>query len=216
MTTDVVWVNPSARVKTAVILMKGHDIGALPVVHNSDGVVGLVTLADLLGEHSEAIIGDLMRTDFVGIGPDATAQEAAELMHKSGVSHLLVMERERLLGIISGSDLMLELGRTYDPLTELPWSDSFREWATDALKSGQEISVILFDLDQFGRFNKRHGHVVGDRVLKAAANVLKSGIDPTMEMVCRYGGDEFVVVSTRLADRGGGPREAACRSGSRA
>lgn len=200
MTTDVVWVNPSARVKTAVILMKGHDIGALPVLRNGDGVVGVVTLADLVGEPSETSIGDLMRTDFVSIEPDATAQEAAELLSQSGASHLLVMSQGELLGIISGSDLMTELGRTYDPLTELPWSDSFREWATEALKSGQEISVILFDLDQFGKFNKRHGHVIGDRVLKAAANVFKSGIDPAVEMVCRYGGDEFAIVTTRLAD----------------
>ena len=200
MTTDVVWVSPSARVKTAVILMKGHDIGALPVLHDTEGVVGLVTLADLVGEPPEAVIEDLMQADFVSVPPDTTVQDAAEIMSESRVSHLLVMERGNLLGVVTWSDLMPELGRSYDPLTELPWSDSFREWAMNALKNGLEISVILFDLDGFGKFNKRHGHVIGDRVLKAAANVLGSGIDAAMEMVCRYGGDEFAIVSTRNAD----------------
>ncbi len=200
MTSGVVWINPSARVKTAVILMKGHNIGALPVIHNSDGVVGLVTLHDLLGESQEASISDLMNSNFVAISPDITVHGAAEIMHENGTSHLLVMENDHLIGIISDKDLIPELGRTYDPLTELPWSDTFREWAIDALKRSQEISVILFDLDQFGRFNKEHGHVIGDRVLQEVAGALKTGTDPDLELVCRYGGDEFAIVSVRLAE----------------
>lgn len=200
MTSDVVWVNPSAPVKTAVILMKSHNIGALPVIRNNDGVVGLVTLKDLLGEPPDASIADLMQTDFPIIEPTATVHAAAELMRKSGMGFLLVMDHGQLEGILSESDLMSEIGRTYDPLTDLPWSDTFREWAVNALKQGTEISVILFDLDQFGKFNKRHGHVMGDTVLKAAANVFKTGTDPDMDLVCRYGGDEFAIVSIRLAD----------------
>lgn len=200
MTSDVVWVNPSAPVKTAVILMKSHNIGALPVIRNNDGVVGLVTLKDLLGEPPDTSIADLMQANFASIEPTATVHAAAELMSESGKGFLLVMNHGQLEGILSESDLLPEIGRTFDPLTELPWSDTFREWAMNALKQGTEISVILFDLDQFGKFNKRHGHVMGDRVLKAAASVFKTGIDPNIEMVCRYGGDEFAIVSTRLAD----------------
>ncbi|MCX6343621.1 MAG: GGDEF domain-containing protein [Armatimonadetes bacterium] len=200
MTSDVVWVNPSTRVKTAVILMKGHNISALPVIHNTDGVVGLVTLHALLGEAQDAPISSLMDTNFASVDPDTTAHNAADLMQESNTGHLLVMENGRLLGIVSDSDLIPELGRTYDPLTELPWSDTFREWAMNALKKGQEISVILFDLDQFGRFNKKHGHVIGDRVLQEVAGVFKTNTDPNLELTCRYGGDEFAIVSVRLAD----------------
>ena len=200
MTSDVVWVSPSARVKTAVILMKGHNIGALPVVHANDAVVGLVTLHSLLGESQEASVMDVMGREYMMCDPDMSVYDAAETMNRNQASHLLVMENDRLVGIVSQSDLISELGKTYDPLTGLPWSDSFREWAMDALKRGMEITVILFDLDQFGKFNKKHGHVVGDTVLKEVADVLKKGIDLDTDFACRYGGDEFGIVSVRVVD----------------
>ena len=200
MTTDVVWVSPSARVKTAVILIKGHNIGALPVVAGSDSVVGLVTRHNLLGESDDVAVKDLMEPDFATIEPSATVYDAAQTINESRATHLLVMEDDRLVGLVSRSDLMPELGKTFDPLTELPWSDAFRDWAMDALKQSREISVILFDLDLFGRFNKKYGHVIGDTVLKEVAKVLKSGVDNETDLLCRYGGDEFGIVSVRHAD----------------
>ena len=199
MTADVVWVSPSSRVKTAVILMKGHDISALPVV-SGEAVVGLVTEHGVLGEPPDTPITDVMDKDYVAVEPEMTAVEAADEMNRTRASHLLVLEGSRLIGIVSRTDLMPEVGKNYDPLTGLQWSDSFREWAMAALKRGLEISVIFFDLDRFGLFNKKHGHVVGDNVLKEVAEVVKTGISLDTDFACRYGGDEFVVVSSRHAD----------------
>lgn len=200
MATDVVWVSPSARVKTAVILMKGHNIGALPVVQNNEQVLGIVTYQDVLGQIGEVPLSDVMTRDFTAIGPLTTVLEAAEIMTETRSEYLLVMEQDRLKGIISHGDLLPELGKTFDPLTGLAWSDQFREWAIAALKRGQEISVIFFDLDKYGQFNKKHGHVVGDTVLKEVAEVFKRSIDLERDFACRYGGDEFVAVSIRNHD----------------
>lgn len=200
MATDVVWVSPSARVKTAVILMKGHNIGALPVVQTNEQVAGIVTYQDVLGQPADAVLGDVMTREFVSVGPLMTVLDAAEVMTETHAEHLLVMEDDRLKGIVSHADLLPELGKTFDPLTGLPWSDQFREWAISALKRGQEISIIFFDLDQFGMFNKTHGHVVGDNVLKEVAETFKKSTDAAKDFTCRYGGDEFVVVSVRNAD----------------
>ena len=200
MTTDVVWISPSAPAKSAVFLMKGHDIGALPVVHADDTVVGLVTHRGLLGQPQDARVMDVMEKEFTTVDPEMTVYDALEVMNRDRASYLLVLENERLAGIVSCSDLMPELGKTFDPLTELPWSDSFREWAINSLKRGMEISILFFDLDNFGAFNKRYGHVVGDAVLKETADVFKKGIDQNLDLACRYGGDEFVIVSVRSAD----------------
>ncbi|HUQ44002.1 MAG TPA: diguanylate cyclase [Candidatus Limnocylindria bacterium] len=54
-------------------------------------------------------------------------------------------------------------------------------------------STILFDLDHFGRVNKRFGHQVGDRVLRLFADTLKSRARAS-DLVARYGGEEFVVI----------------------
>jgi diguanylate cyclase (GGDEF)-like protein len=54
-------------------------------------------------------------------------------------------------------------------------------------------SAILFDLDHFGRVNKRYGHRVGDRVLRLFADTLRSRARAG-DIVARYGGEEFVVI----------------------
>ena len=54
-------------------------------------------------------------------------------------------------------------------------------------------SAILFDLDHFGQVNKRFGHQVGDRVLRAFADTLKARVRAS-DLVARYGGEEFVVI----------------------
>lgn len=54
-------------------------------------------------------------------------------------------------------------------------------------------SAILFDLDHFGRINKRYGHQVGDRVLRLFADTVRSRARAS-DLVARYGGEEFVVI----------------------
>ena len=55
------------------------------------------------------------------------------------------------------------------------------------------LSAILFDLDHFGAFNKRHGHKVGDAVLRTFGAML-AGRFRASDIVARYGGEEFLVV----------------------
>ena len=54
-------------------------------------------------------------------------------------------------------------------------------------------SAILFDLDHFGRVNKKFGHQVGDRVLRLFADTIRARTRAS-DLVARFGGEEFVVV----------------------
>jgi len=54
-------------------------------------------------------------------------------------------------------------------------------------------AVILFDLDHFGAFNKRHGHRIGDMVLRGFGELLLERFRAS-DLVARYGGEEFVAV----------------------
>jgi len=67
-----------------------------------------------------------------------------------------------------------------------------REWRRST-RSGQEFSVIMLDLDQFKEVNDRYGHMQGDRVLRAVANVLSDSVRQS-NVVARYGGDEFAIL----------------------
>jgi diguanylate cyclase (GGDEF)-like protein len=55
------------------------------------------------------------------------------------------------------------------------------------------VSVILFDIDHFGSFNKRHGHQLGDEVLRAFGGILRERFRSS-DIVARFGGEEFLVV----------------------
>ena len=55
------------------------------------------------------------------------------------------------------------------------------------------LSFALFDLDHFKWINDRHGHPVGDRALRAAADAARTTLR-TSDVVCRYGGEEFGVI----------------------
>jgi diguanylate cyclase len=58
-------------------------------------------------------------------------------------------------------------------------------------RSRQPCCLALCDLDHFKRVNDTHGHVVGDQVLAAAAEVFLSGLRP-YDALFRYGGEEFL------------------------
>lgn len=59
---------------------------------------------------------------------------------------------------------------------------------------GEYLGVLYLDIDQFKRVNDIRGHDQGDQFLIAAAFRLKSAL-PSTDLVCRFGGDEFVVVT---------------------
>jgi diguanylate cyclase (GGDEF)-like protein/putative nucleotidyltransferase with HDIG domain len=78
-----------------------------------------------------------------------------------------------------------------------------REWRRST-RSGQEFSVIMLDLDQFKEVNDRYGHMQGDRVLRAVANVLSDSVRQS-NVVARYGGDEFSILMPEATTAQAGP-----------
>ncbi|MBI4395144.1 MAG: diguanylate cyclase [Candidatus Omnitrophica bacterium] len=60
-------------------------------------------------------------------------------------------------------------------------------------KSGQDVSVVMLDLDNFKLVNDTFGHAEGDRVLCTMAEAIRSSVRKG-ELICRYGGDEFCVI----------------------
>jgi diguanylate cyclase (GGDEF)-like protein len=199
MTADVIRLSPTNKIKTAIILMKGHNIGGLPVLEN-DQVVGMLDYHDVLGKDNDVLVQHIMDREFVTIPTDMPVNDAANLMTNTGASRLLVVEDSRLIGVVTRGDLLPEIGKSFDPITGLPRTDSMRDWGIDALKRGQEITVIFVDLDQFGQFNKKYGHITGDKVLKHVAKILQESVDEEQDMLCRYAGDEFVIVTTRNSE----------------
>jgi len=58
---------------------------------------------------------------------------------------------------------------------------------------GWDFALLCIDIDSFKPINDRHGHAVGDHVLRMVAKTLASNVR-SFDCVCRWGGDEFVVM----------------------
>ncbi|TML32422.1 MAG: EAL domain-containing protein [Actinobacteria bacterium] len=81
---------------------------------------------------------------------------------------------------------------THDPLTGLPNREQLAETIDGWLHSDPEVSLLFIDLDRFKGVNDTWGHEVGDELLRAVAGRLRNAVRDD-DLVCRTGGDEFVV-----------------------
>lgn len=85
----------------------------------------------------------------------------------------------------------------HDPLTGLAnrtrYLDRLRHAVNHDRRADQLAAVVLVDLDDFARVNDRHGHRVGDDLLKAVANRIRQAVR-SMDTVARLSGDEFAVL----------------------
>lgn len=194
-----VWADPKHLVLTARHIMEGHNIRALSVVQDG-AVLGCVTLARLVDAPDMDPIEGYVEPAGPLVQAGTPVRKVAELFVREHVDHAAVVQGERFVGMVTSNLLLRELGRSWDPLTHLPWSDRLREWGVESLKQGKEICIIFVDLNDFGHYNKRYGHIVGDHVLGRVARLLKDSLDMRTDVLVRYGGDEFAIGTTRTLE----------------
>jgi diguanylate cyclase (GGDEF)-like protein len=164
----------------AHVLRSAVARGTSPVLHEAAEALGV-----LRAQQGHAVAGlteDLLalRT----IGTEAVVDEALQLAISAYVDELTAL---------------LTSKGTRDPLTGLPNRAAFDEAMAHELAyvgRGPGPSLLLVDLDKFKLVNDSDGHLAGDAVLVAVAEVLLAHVRPS-DVTCRLGGDEFAVVLPR-------------------
>lgn len=92
--------------------------------------------------------------------------------------------------------LQIKLNQLVDPLTGLYRAPYIQQIGEHFLNRRQHFRLLFIDLNNFGEINKLHGHPVGDDFLVEFSNRLRA-LTNEQDYVCRYAGDEFIVITCR-------------------
>ena len=166
----------------------------VPEELDAEGIAAILTTVD----------GELQGLGEVFEVPMPTPAQREEILQ--GAQELLLVRNLRVLqeaaemrqeaDRLQARNMELETQAQQDPLTGL-FNRRYMDRELDsefanAREHGWPLTVVFLDLDHFKAVNDRHGHQVGDQVLIAVARCLKEHARQS-DLVCRYGGEEFVV-----------------------
>ena len=158
----------------------------LPMRHRSDGEIWIEMSSVPFYASDGSING------YQGVGRDVSGRRQHEAE--------LLQSQQRL------KNQLHEVAEEKSALQELTMRDSLtglynRRFLDAALlrelaraeREGKPLAIIMMDLDYFKNVNDQFGHAAGDKVLMTLADLLKKGARES-DLICRYGGEEFVAV----------------------
>jgi diguanylate cyclase (GGDEF)-like protein len=117
----------------------------------------------------------------------------------------VLMEVEKLDRVRRQRERSSEFEAAHDPLTTLA-NRRFFELACNnefarSRRFGTKLSLIMFDIDHFKSVNDKFGHAIGDQVISSVGRVL-SHTCREVDVVSRYGGEEFVALLPEISQDG--------------
>jgi len=112
MTSLVVATEIDTLVSEAAKIMALNDVGSL-IITKSDILAGLVTRKEIVGArlfseeaYESLVVGDVMTTPVVTVGPDADLGQVIGLMNKTGKRRIPVIEGNDIIGMVTASDVI--------------------------------------------------------------------------------------------------------------
>jgi diguanylate cyclase (GGDEF)-like protein len=120
----------------------------------------------------------------------AEAQLLARFAAIAAMAYNNARQREQLRQLALTDELTGVHNRRY-------FYERLREELADASRHGDALALVVLDIDGFKRINDDHGHLAGDDVLRAVADLLCHKVREH-DVVCRTGGEEFAVIAPRI------------------
>jgi diguanylate cyclase (GGDEF)-like protein len=179
----------------------------------TDGIVGRVARTG-----QTAFVTDVTRDpDYIPWDPRVTQEACVPIMSQGRVVGLINVELIEprltaadldLLTTLAGyAAVALEKAKLYEQTQELATTDgltgllNYRAfWLAleheleRSMRYGLPLSLIMIEIDKFKRYNDTYGHLRGDEVIRLVAHVLKHEHRAHIDLVARYGGDEFMIL----------------------
>ncbi|UYN89850.1 MAG: diguanylate cyclase [Anaerolineales bacterium] len=195
----VVDINPSAR---SILELAVDPIGQTGAkVFGAWPQLGALLL-QMRPASQELLLGGMpQRTAEVFITPlyDQAGEFEGRLIVIRDITQRVEVERQLREQIAQNEALQAQLREQNirDPLTGVfnrrYLEESLHRELANATRKHEPLSVVMLDIDMFKSFNDTYGHAIGDLVLQTVGRILNENTRAG-DIVCRYGGDEFVVV----------------------
>jgi CBS domain-containing protein len=120
MSSNVVTARPETTVREIAVMFKQYDIGAVPVVDSGRTILGIVSKGDVINRQELGIgsltgtVGsshglcaqDIMSSNIITVSEDTSFADVAEIMQNKHIKHLPVVRAEKLIGIVSRTDVV--------------------------------------------------------------------------------------------------------------
>lgn len=197
MTPSIFSISSDQSVSRASEMMNELKVGSLIVIDHG-AVSGIITSRDIRTSHPNRIVADAMTPDPVCISSDRFIWEALKRMDEHQIERILIMDDGRLVGLVTREAAKMKVSEFVDTLTGLYRAPYIQYIGEEFLKNRQPFHLLFVDLNDFGLINKRYGHPFGDDVIRAFAAEASMNLTEGRDFLCRYAGDEFVMIS--LAD----------------
>ena len=160
-------------------------------------------LIELSSHEKESSWEQMMETVRRELGEELSHLEGSELVNKELIreiyDHLYILIRSLKVTQERFRKLAMR-----DLLTGLYNRNHFNETIAQDIKRAkryhEQLSIIIIDIDNFKKINDTYGHLHGDGVIKECAAILKNSVRSS-DFLCRYGGDEFVIVTPKAECR---------------
>jgi CBS domain-containing protein len=147
---------PGTRTEVLKRLVK-NNITGMPVIKSDDGsLAGFVTRQDIFAKPDEEQLALVIKRDVHTIGPNASVKDAARIMVEKNLSHLPVVEKGRLAGLLTPTDLLIVVERdnpqvTVEDIVRSPcipiYADAPLTVALATFKSAKVLALPVLDDD---------------------------------------------------------------------
>ncbi len=191
---------PQSLASLQEMLLSAERCPDLVLLHNTGQHANLIELC-----RSMAHLTREKQVPLAVIGTSISDADEVSL-YDLGVADYLLQQRNAQI-IQARINILLQLKRAHDLLARAASIDTLTqvynrrefercfetEWRRGQ-RSRQPISVILIDIDHFKAFNDNLGHLNGDNCLRQIATTIRDSVRRAQDMVCRFGGEEFIIL----------------------
>ena len=108
MTSNVCTIRPEASAQEAAQLLTQKRISGLPVVNPDGKIIGIVTEADIISKVNQGglLVADIMSHEVIAVDEETSVSEIASLLTKRRIKRVPVVQKGKLVGIVSRADIV--------------------------------------------------------------------------------------------------------------